>query len=285
MSVNKTVDGSELNVKEIFSVQGKVALVTGGSRGIGMMIARGLVANGARVFITARSQSDCDITAAALTRMGPGTCVSLPCDLTSDAACRDLATKVEQHSDRLHILVNNAGASWGEDFGTFPEAAWAKILNLNVVSVFNLTRACLPLLKAGRAPGQEPASPPTVINIGSVMGHSTDPEENTYSYSASKAAVAQLTRTLAAQFAPMGITVNCIAPGIFPSKMTKFMLGPEEKAPPQIVAKHPLGRIGRESDMAGLVLFLSSVAGAFVTGAVIPLDGGYTVFRPPSSKL
>lgn len=265
-----------LAVQNLFDVQGKTALVTGGSRGIGLMIARGLVANGAHVFIVARKAKQCDAAAAALNLEGPGTCTSLPADLTTDAACRALAAAVRARAagGQLHVLVNNAGSTWGAHLEEFPEQAWEKVMSLNVTSVFQLTRACLPLLEAAAAAGGH-ADPARVINIGSVMGQSVNQYDNAFSYSASKAAVAHLTRVLGASLTPKHITVNCIAPAFFPSKMTAFRISDDGEADPMLVAQHPIGRIGKESDMAGLVLFLASKAGAFVSGAVIPLDGGF----------
>ncbi|KAK3287132.1 hypothetical protein CYMTET_5361 [Cymbomonas tetramitiformis] len=401
-----------LSAANLFSVAGKHALVTGGSRGIGLMIAKAFVSNGAIVYISARKKEACDKCAEDLTHMGPGKCISLPADLTSDAACRKLASAVANETDKLDILVNNAGATWGSSLEDFPEEAWRKVMDLNVASVFNLTRACLTLLKAASRGASDPAR---VINISSINGHSTDRMNNNFSYSASKAAVSHLTKILATSLTPDGITVNALAPGFFPSKvpppafwshqlghwlqlqglpisegeagsggtgeagqwnrwvnrgtgeagsggrggagsveeagarwnrsfepggtgragpvnrveglipvehrvglhaacgtgeagargtgeaspveqvrlarwnraiqaeqvglqMTAFLMDGDE-VNEAVLQQYPIGRVGCETDMAGAVLFLSSRAGAFISGSIIPLDGGYLVAK------
>jgi NAD(P)-dependent dehydrogenase (short-subunit alcohol dehydrogenase family) len=251
-------------MSDLFSVSGKVALVTGGSRGIGLMIARGLVEGGARVYISSRKADVCDEVAADLSKAGH--CVSLPADLATEDACVQLAAALGEHEDRLHVLVNNAGATWGAPLADYPASAWDKLLDLNVKSPFFLTRACLPLLEAA-ATADDPAR---VINIGSVDGIQV-PVMETYAYSSSKAAVHQLTRHLARQLGRRHITVNAIAPGPFESKMMAETL---RNFGDSIAASSPLGRIGRPDDMAGTAIFLASRAGAYVTGAVIPVDGG-----------
>lgn len=270
---SQVVRNPMLDVSELFGVRGKVALVTGGSRGIGLMIAKGLVQNGARVYISARKAEVCDKVAEELHNMGPGTCTSLPGDeLDSDEACRRLAQKVADREDRLHILVNNAGTTWGGTFEDFPEQAWNKIMTLNVSSVFHLTRACHPMLKKGSGGSMDPSH---VITIGSVAGHPrASVFDNAPSYHASKAAAAQVTRWLAARFCREGITVNCIQPAVFPSKMTYDYQLKTDKGDEVSRRMHPVGRYGHENDMAGLALFLSSRASAFVTGETICCDGG-----------
>jgi NAD(P)-dependent dehydrogenase (short-subunit alcohol dehydrogenase family) len=253
-------------MQDLFSVRGKVALVTGGSRGIGLMIARGLVRAGATVYISSRKADVCDRAAAKLS--GEGRCVSLPADLSTEAGSRQLADAFRSRETALHILVNNAGANWGAPLAEYPDSAWDKVLALNVKAVFHLTRALLPQLEQGRQPGD----PARVINIGSIDGLRV-PVLETYAYSASKAAVHHLTRVLAMQLAPRGITVNAVAPGPFESKMMAETLDRFRDA---IVASCPLGRIGEPDDMAGVVIYLASRAGAYVTGAVIPVDGGIT---------
>jgi len=248
----------------LFSIDGKVALVTGGSRGIGLMIARGFVDAGARVYISARKTEVCDRVAAELSRSG--TCVSLPADCSTEAGARGLADALAGRENALHVLVNNAGANWGAPLAEFPDSAWDKVLALNVKGVFHLTRACLPLLERAARPGD----PARVINIGSIDGLQA-PLLETYAYSASKAAVHQLTRVLAHRLAPQNITVNAIAPGPFESKMMHETL---ERFRDAIVASCPLGRIGEPEDMAGAAIYLASRAGAYLTGAVIPVDGG-----------
>jgi NAD(P)-dependent dehydrogenase (short-subunit alcohol dehydrogenase family) len=248
---------------DLFSIAGKTALVTGGSRGIGLMIARGYVEAGAKVYISSRKADVCEQVAAELSEVGE--CVALPADLSTEDACRRLADEVAAREPALDILVNNAGATWGAPLDEFDEAAWERVLALNVKGVFHLTKFLVPLLtKAGTA--EEPAR---VINIGSIDGIQV-PILETYSYSASKAAVHQLTRHLAKRLAP-AITVNAIAPGPFESKMMAATL---EAFGDQIAASAPLKRIGRPDDMAGAAIFLASRAGAYLTGAVVPVDGG-----------
>jgi NAD(P)-dependent dehydrogenase (short-subunit alcohol dehydrogenase family) len=250
-------------VDDLFSLDGKVALVTGGSRGIGLMIASGYVDAGVKVYISSRKAEVCDQVAAELSERG--TCISLPADLSTEAACLGLAAEIAEREDHLDILVNNAGATWGAPLAEFDEAAWEKVLAINVKGVFHLTKGLVPLLqKAGTA--DEPAR---VINIGSIDGIHV-PFMETYSYSASKAAVHQLTRHLAKHLAPE-ITVNAIAPGPFQSKMMAATL---DAFGDQIAAQAPLKRIGRPDDMAGASIFLASRAGAYLTGAIIPVDGG-----------
>jgi NAD(P)-dependent dehydrogenase (short-subunit alcohol dehydrogenase family) len=250
-------------MSDLFSVAGKVALVTGGSRGIGLMIASGYVDAGARVYISSRKAEVCDAVAAELSDRGE--CISIPADLSTEAECLRLATAVADLEDRLDILVNNAGATWGAPLDSFDEAAWDRVLAINLKGVFHLTKFLLPQLEAAGT-AVEPAR---VINIGSIDGIHV-PIMETYSYSASKAAVHQLTRHLAKRLAP-NITVNAIAPGPFESKMMAATL---DAFGDQIVASSPLKRIGRPDDMAGTAIFLASRAGAYLTGAIIPVDGG-----------
>ncbi len=256
-------------MSDLFSITGKTAVVTGGSRGIGLMIARGFVEAGAKVYISSRKKDVCDRVAAELSKSG--TCISAPADLGTEAGARALADEVAAREPALHILVNNAGANWGAPLAEYPDGAWDKVLALNVKSIFHLTRAMLPLLeKAARAD-----DPARVINIGSIDGLKV-PLLETYAYSASKAAVHHLTRVLAIQLAPRHITVNAVAPGPFESKMMAETL---DRFGDAIRASCPLGRIGRPDDMAGVAIYLASRAGAYLTGVVIPVDGGITV-RP-----
>ena len=253
---------------DLFSIDGKTALVTGGTRGIGKMIAEGFVDAGAIVYISSRKADVCEQVAAELSKKG--TCVAVPADLSLEDECHRLADEMAGHVARLDILVNNAGATWGAPMAEFDEAAFERVLALNVKGVFHLTKFLLPLLQA--AGSQE--EPARVINIGSIDGIGV-PMLETYAYSASKAAVHQLTRHLAKRLAP-AITVNAIAPGPFESKMMAATL---EAFGEQIKASAPLRRIGRPDDMAGTAIFLSSRAGAYVTGAVIPVDGGIATTR------
>jgi NAD(P)-dependent dehydrogenase (short-subunit alcohol dehydrogenase family) len=229
------------------------------------MIARGYVEAGAKVYISSRKADVCDEVAADLSKVG--TCISLPADLSTEDGCRELAAAVGEHESQLDILVNNAGATWGAPLADYDEAAWERVLNLNVKGVFHTTKFLLPLLQAAGT-GEAPAR---VINVGSIDGL-RPPALETYAYSASKAAVHQLTRHLARQFAPE-ITVNAIAPGPFESKMMAATLDAFGDA---IADSAPLKRIGRPEDMAGTAVFLASPAGAYLTGVVIPVDGGFS---------
>ncbi|CAN5615271.1 SDR family oxidoreductase [soil metagenome] len=250
-------------MSDLFSIAGKTALVTGGSRGIGLMIARGFVAAGAKVYISSRKAEVCEQVAAELAEIGA--CEAVPADLSTEDGCRRLAEEIAGREDRLHILVNNAGANWGAPMADFDDAAWDRVLDLNVKGVFHLTRFLRARLEAA-ATADDPAR---VINIGSIDGLHV-PIFETYSYSASKAAVHHLTRVLANQLAP-DVTVNAVAPGPFESKMMAATL---ESFGDQIAESCPLKRIGRPDDMAGIATFLASRAGAYLTGTVIPVDGG-----------
>ncbi len=257
---------------DLFSVAGKTALVTGGASGIGTMVATGFAAAGARVLIASRKGNECERVAAEINAMGlAGSAEGFAGDVGSEAGIAAMVEEVRRRTDRLEILVNNAGLSWGEEIERFPYAAWARVLNVNVTGLFHLTRELLPLLTAG-ASDDDPAR---IINLGSVMG--TQPiADGAYSYTASKAAVHHLTKTLANELAGRRITVNAFAPGPFQSRMTAFATGTDEKAK-KVGARVPLGRIGVPSDIAGAALFLCGKAGSYVTGAIIPIDGGQSV--------
>jgi NAD(P)-dependent dehydrogenase (short-subunit alcohol dehydrogenase family) len=256
---------------ELFSIAGKVVVVTGGSRGVGLMIARGLVQAGARVYITSRTAEACAAVAAELSRQGE--CFSIPADLSSRAGAEHLRDELAGREERLHVLVNNAGASWGAPIDDFPEAGFDKVLNTNVKGVFFTTTLLLPLLRAA-ATANDPAR---VINIGSVDGLSV-PAHESFPYSASKAAVHMLSRHLARRLVTENINVNAIAPGLFPSKMTAFMFeSPDTER--SVLESIPMRRAGTQEDIAGTVIYLASRAGAYVTGAVIPVSGGVATLR------
>ena len=249
---------------DLFDLTGRTAVVTGGTRGIGLMIARGLLQAGASVYLSSRKPEAGEAAVAELA--AHGRVVSVPADLAREEECVRLAAEVGRAEGRVNVLVNNAGATWGAPLAEFPASAWDRALDLNLKAPFYLTRAFLPLLEAA-ATTDDPAR---VINIGSIDGLRV-PELPTYSYSASKAGVHQLTRVLARELGPRHITVNAVAPGPFESKMMAATLA---EFGYEIAASSPLGRIGRPDDMAGVAIFLSSRAGAYVTGAVIPVDGG-----------
>ena len=251
-------------MKNLFSVSGKVALVTGGSRGIGYMIARGYVENGVKTYISARKAEACDAAAKELSQYG--TCISLPADVGRLDDLKRLVKELAARESKLHLLVNNAGANWAEPLESYSESGWDKVVDTNLKAVFFLTRELIPQLKAAGTP-EDPAR---VINIGSIDGLHV-PGLDTFAYSSSKAGVHHLTRTLARRLARDHINVNAIAPGPFESKMMAETLKTFGAA---IKAAAPRGRIGEPEDMAGSAIFLSSRASAYITGAVLPVDGG-----------
>ena len=253
-----------MKLDELFSVKGKVALVTGGTRGIGFMIARGFVENGVRTYICSRKKDACAEAERELAKLGE--CVAIPADLGTLDGAAVVVRELEKREQGLHILVNNAGANWGAELEEFPEAGWDKVMDLNLKSIFFLTRDLLPLMR--KAATQ--ADPARVINIGSIDGLHV-PILETYPYSAAKAGLHHLTRVLARKLAPENINVNAIAPGPFESQMMKATL---DRFGEMIKKQNPRGRIGEPEDMAGTAIFLASRAAAYVTGAVLPVDGG-----------
>ncbi|MCE4052278.1 SDR family oxidoreductase [Pseudomonas sp. Au-Pse12] len=253
----------------LFDISGKVALVTGGTRGIGLMIARGLVQAGVKTYVVSRKAEACAEAEAELRQYGQA--IGIAADLADPLQVDRLAHEIQQREPKLHILVNNAGATWGARFGEFPESGWDKVMDLNLKSIFFLTQKLGALLQAAGSA----VDPARVINIGSVDGL-TSPDYGNYSYSASKAAVHHLTRHLASHLASVNINVNAIAPGPFETKMTEFMLKSSGDAIAQSI---PLRRIGQASDVVGTSVFLASAASAYITGAIIPLDGGFSTTR------
>lgn len=260
-------------MSDLFSIAGKTAVVTGGATGIGAMISRGFVEAGAKVYISSRKLDAITAFADELSALpGSAGCIPLAANLAEHDECQRLADEIsEREGGRLDILVNNAGANWGEAYETFPDAAWDRVLDLNVKGVFHLTRYLTPALAAAGTAGD----PSRVINIGSIDGIQV-PVMDTFSYSASKAAVHHMTKVLARKLAPRHITVNAIAPGPFPSKMMNATL---EAAHDLIVSSVPLARIGEPEDMAGVSIMLASRAGAYLTGAIIPVDGGMSTCK------
>jgi NAD(P)-dependent dehydrogenase (short-subunit alcohol dehydrogenase family) len=257
-------DGQITTHTQLFDLSGKYALVTGGTRGIGMMMARGLLQAGARVVISSRKAEACAQAQERLSAFGDVRAV--PADLSRHDECLRLSEIVTAESDGLHVLVNNAGATWGEPLETFPDSAWDKVIDLNLKSPFWLVQALLPALRrAGTAD-----DPARVINVGSIDAIHVS-RLPVYSYASSKAALHQLTRVLAQELGPQHVTVNAVAPGPFPSKMMAATL---DAFGDTIAQSAPLRRIGRDDDMAGIAVFLASRAGSYLTGTVIPVDGG-----------
>ena len=256
-----------IDTAELFSLKGRSALITGGSRGIGRMIAEGFLRAGARVYISARKADACVATADELSVIGP--CVSLPADVSTQGGVQQLVASYQQHEQSLDILVNNAGAAWGAPYDEFPESGWDKVVDLNLKAPFFLTQALTPLLK--KAATDHLAK---VIHIASIDGVSVNPQE-TYSYAASKAGLIHLTRRMALKLAPERIVVSAIAPGAFASTMNKDARDRGD----EIAKRIPLGRIGTPEDMAGAAIFLASRAGDYVVGSTLIVDGGVTYAR------
>jgi len=258
--------------KNLFSLESRVALVTGGSRGIGKMIAAGFLSHGAaRVYITARKAGPCEATARELTAEYDGECIALPIDISSLAGIDQLATEIKTRESKLDILVNNAGAAWGAEFDEFPESGWDKVMNLNVKSPFFLTKALAAPLRAA-ASAKKPAK---VINIASIDGIFVNPLE-TYSYAASKAGLIHLTRRMAAKLIHDHVVVTAIAPGPFQSDMNRAARDHAD----EVATRVPSGRIGTDEDMAGAAIYLASRAGDYVVGTTLAVDGGIVYANP-----
>ncbi len=252
-----------MKIEKLFDVSGRTVVITGGSRGIGEMIARAYVENGARVILTARKAAEVEALAAGL----GDAATAIPADLSQMAEIDRFVAEIARITPRVDILFNNAGASWGASFDAFPESGWDKVMTINLKSVFFLTQKMIGLLEAAVRDDWQPR----IINIGSIDGqHVSDLE--TYSYAASKAGVLHLTRMMAKFLASRGVLVNAIAPGYFPSKMTA---GIGEAFTARMLAETPLRRWGQPEDMAGVALFLGARASAFLCGSVITVDGGY----------
>jgi NAD(P)-dependent dehydrogenase (short-subunit alcohol dehydrogenase family) len=257
---------------DLFSLKDRVALVTGGSRGIGKMIASGFLAQGAaRVYITARKAGPCEETARELSKAYGGECIALPIDISTLAGIELLATEIKKREPKLDILVNNAGAAWGADFDSFPESGWDKVMNLNVKTPFFLTKALAAPLRAAATA----ARPAKVINIASIDGIFVNPME-TYSYAASKSGLIHLTRRMAARLIKDHIVVTAIAPGPFRSDMNRAARDNADA----VAERVPAGRIGSDEDMAGAAIFLAARAGDYVVGATIAVDGGIVYANP-----
>ncbi|MEO9575294.1 MAG: SDR family NAD(P)-dependent oxidoreductase [Tateyamaria sp.] len=261
----------------LFSLEGKVALVTGGASGIGRMAATGLMMAGARVMIASRKWDACVAVAEELNAMdAPGSVEGFAGDVGTEEGIAALVKEVEARTDTLNILMNNSGVTWGAPMGQFPHAAWEKVMNVNVAGLFHLTQSLLPILIKS-ATAEDPAR---VVNVGSVMGEAAL-GDGAYSYAASKAAVLHMTKIMAKELAPHHITVNALAPGPFVSKMTAFATA-DEGTRAKVGDDVPLGRVGRDEDIAGCVQFLCGMGGAYLTGAVLPVSGGIQVMSGPN---
>jgi len=272
---------ADLRVSNLFGFSKHVALITGGASGLGEMAAQAFVQNGARVIIASRKESELKQCTDRLNKLGPGKCEYIVADLKDKKGCDELAMEVKNRTDSLTVLVNNSGATWGAPYDNFPENGWDKVMALNVKSIFYLTIGVQPLLLKGTSADM----PSRVINISSMAGISTvdvttteeggmsSPGHGTFSYGPSKAACIHLSRIQSSKLAPLNIMVNCICPGVFPSRMSSFGIS---KYADKLLENQPTGRFGKSEDFAGLVLFLSSYGGAHLTGNVIEIDGGST---------
>ncbi|KAH7076008.1 hypothetical protein FB567DRAFT_150823 [Paraphoma chrysanthemicola] len=272
----------DLRVSSLFDFSNHVVLVTGGATGLGEMAAQAFVQNGSRVFIASRKEKELKSTTDRLNALGPGTCEYIIADLKNKAGCLGLCEEMKKRTDRLTVLVNNTGASWGDDYYNYPEHAWDKLYDLNVKNIFYMTVGMEPLLLKGANAN----TPGRVINIASMAGIQTldvttgeagglsKPGHGTFSYGPAKAACIHLTKMTASKLAPKNIMVNVICPGVFPSRMTNFGL---EKYKEALESGQPTGRIGKPSDFGGLCLFLASAGSAHMTGNALEIDGGATL--------
>ncbi|EMF08655.1 NAD(P)-binding protein [Sphaerulina musiva SO2202] len=273
---------ANLSVSRLFDFSKHVVLVTGGATGLGEMAAQAFIQNGAYVLIASRKKSALEETAKRLNQLGPGKCDYIVADLKDKAGCLALCEEVKKKTDRLTVLLNNSGATWGAPYDDFPESGWDKLMALNVKSIFYTTVGLHSLLTQSATPH----NPSRVINIASMAGITTvdvtvgeegglaAPGTGTFSYGPSKAACIHLSKGQASKLMPDHVTVNCICPGVFPSRMTAFGM---ESALDTLVAGQPSGRVGTPEDFGGLVLFLASRGAAHMTGNVLEIDGGATL--------
>ena len=261
-------------LSELFSLDGKTALVTGAATGIGRMAATALVEAGCDVFIASRKGDACEAVAAELNKLGDGKAIGFAGDVGTEEGIEALTAELKSRTDKLDILINNAGVTWGAPFEEFPYSAWSKVMDVNVAGLFHLTKSLMPILESSATRD----NPSRVINLGSVMG-SAPIGSGAYSYSASKAAVHHLTKIMARELSEKHITFNAFAPGPFQSRMTAFATATDEQAD-NIGKGVPLGRIGSPEDIAGATLYLCGRGGAYITGAVLPLDGGLHLDHP-----